>query len=188
MTNQGRRHRLVTHKEHHKHARNQTGATPGTRNVKTSRRKLKLKLTITCWSGGMNSRAFWMTLQPYICRASDRTCPRMRSASASFCSRLPNCHRTGPHCQGTALPWPLPLPSHPGDSSCSLRGMEDQPHGRGTARCVLCLPGTPWSHQSDTRQATKPGQVTAPGLPEFHTSGMHRVGSLGCLGRARGWI
>lgn len=45
---------------------------------------------MTCWSEGMNSRAFWMTLQPYICRARDRTWPRILSARASFWSRLPN--------------------------------------------------------------------------------------------------
>lgn len=47
-------------------------------------------LTMTCWSEGMNSRAFWMTLQPYICRARDSTWPRILSARASFWSRLPN--------------------------------------------------------------------------------------------------
>lgn len=47
-------------------------------------------LTMTCWSEGMNSRAFWMTLHPYICRASDSTWPRILSARASFWSRLPN--------------------------------------------------------------------------------------------------
>lgn len=57
---------------------------------RTPREKLKGKLTITCWSEGINSRAFWITRQPYICSASDRTWPRMRSAKASFCSRLPN--------------------------------------------------------------------------------------------------
>lgn len=56
----------------------------------TPREKLKGKLTITCWSEGINSRAFWITRQPYICSASDRTWPRIRSAKASFCSRLPN--------------------------------------------------------------------------------------------------
>ena len=46
--------------------------------------------TITCWSEGMNSSAFWMTLQPYIWRARDRTWPLILSARASFWSRLPN--------------------------------------------------------------------------------------------------
>lgn len=48
------------------------------------------KLTMTCWSEGINSRAFWITLQPYICSARDKTWPRIRSASANFWSRLPN--------------------------------------------------------------------------------------------------
>lgn len=133
---QGRWHGLVTHRN--------TTNTPGTKprqhqaregqeegtaqQRQTSRRKLKLKLTITCWSGGMNSRAFWITLQPYICRARDSTWPRMRSASASFCSRLPNCDRKRRHCQDKPLPWPLALPSQPGDKSCPLRRIS--PTGR----------------------------------------------------------
>ena len=41
-------------------------------------------LTITCWSEEMDSRAFWITRQPYICSAKGRTCPRIRVAKASF--------------------------------------------------------------------------------------------------------
>lgn len=149
--NQGRWHRLITYKN----TTDMPGTKPGEHQAQeghegtaqdhqTSRRKLKLKLTITCWSGGMNSSAFWITLQPYICRASDSTCPRMRSASASFCSRLPNWGRTNSHCKDRPLPWPLALPSQPGDRSCLLSRVRDQPHGKGVNWDSQACSGSAW--------------------------------------------
>lgn len=62
-----------------------------TRLTKLSVKRSEISLTITCWSEEMDSRAFWMTLHPYICKARGRTCPRIRVAKASFWSALPNC-------------------------------------------------------------------------------------------------
>lgn len=68
---------------------NHSGTSPILRLISTYVAKYDV-LTMTCWSEGMNSRAFWMTLQPYICKASDSTWPLILSARASFWSRLPN--------------------------------------------------------------------------------------------------
>jgi len=43
-----------------------------------------------CKSGPMDSKAFWITRQPYIWSASGRTCPKILLARAVFASGDPN--------------------------------------------------------------------------------------------------
>lgn len=48
--NQGRWHGLITHKEHHKHARNQTKGTPGTRGDSSGTSNIKKKVKIETYN------------------------------------------------------------------------------------------------------------------------------------------